>query len=304
MRRRLQALLNLGRAANLPTVWTNVLAAFVLSSAAALPPWSTVCLVLIGASLMYAGGCALNDVCDVAFDRRYRPERAIPSGVFTLGQARGLAIAALALGAALVTTASLHRGGWHHGWRGIACTLGLVAAIVAYDLAHKRWPGAVWLMGLCRALLWLMPASLPHQNATRLVWTWAALILFYIGGVSLTARGESRPDGKTLSGAGIILLLLPLAGWALGIGQFGDLAHPRVLLTLAFPLTFLGVILYAIHLMKSDPPRSIGPAVGWLLAAIPLVDALALSPVAPITALALALGLPVTRALQQSIAST
>ena len=35
-------------------------------------------------SLVYAGGCFLNDACDHQFDQKHRPERPIPSGLICL----------------------------------------------------------------------------------------------------------------------------------------------------------------------------------------------------------------------------
>ena len=46
--------------------------------------------LLLGASLIYAGGCFLNDACDHKFDQKNRPERPIPSGSLTLAQAWAL----------------------------------------------------------------------------------------------------------------------------------------------------------------------------------------------------------------------
>lgn len=70
------ALLELARISNLPTVWGNVLAAWLLSGG---PPSVLLVVVLAGASLVYAGGCTLNDAFDAAWDRRHRADRVIPS---------------------------------------------------------------------------------------------------------------------------------------------------------------------------------------------------------------------------------
>ena len=74
--------LDLARAGNFPSVWSNVLAALALSAPVA-GAWPTSSLLLLGflaGSLAYAGGTTLNDVADAHFDAKHRPERAIPRG--------------------------------------------------------------------------------------------------------------------------------------------------------------------------------------------------------------------------------
>ena len=80
---RAQAWLDLARAGNFPSVWSNVLGALVLSSAAmeTWPAARVIVLALMAGSLAYAGGTTLNDVADVRFDSIHRPERAIPRGI-------------------------------------------------------------------------------------------------------------------------------------------------------------------------------------------------------------------------------
>jgi len=75
--------LRLGRVSNLPTVWTNVMAAAVL---ARVPVASMgVVAVALACSLFYVGGMFLNDAFDHEFDARVRPERPIPSGLVSAG---------------------------------------------------------------------------------------------------------------------------------------------------------------------------------------------------------------------------
>ena len=76
----LRTLLILSRASNLPTVWSNCLAAWWLGGGGSL--W-TLPPLLLGASLLYIGGMFMNDAVDVEFDRQHRTERPIPSGQIT-----------------------------------------------------------------------------------------------------------------------------------------------------------------------------------------------------------------------------
>ena len=76
----------LARVSNLPTVWTNVLAAWAINATAsstfkimpevcdfAFFDWNTFVYLLIGSSLIYAGGCTLNDAFDQDFDQAHNP---------------------------------------------------------------------------------------------------------------------------------------------------------------------------------------------------------------------------------------
>lgn len=76
-----QDLADLGRVSNLPTVWTNTLAAALLaSSAGALaPPSSLVWLLLLAAlSLLYLAGMLLNDLLDADWDQQHHNPAPLP----------------------------------------------------------------------------------------------------------------------------------------------------------------------------------------------------------------------------------
>ena len=90
----LQVWLRLGRVSNLPTVWSNVLAALALAQALTSRPHVLVLALIF--SGFYVGGMYLNDAFDREIDAAERPNRPIPSGqvsaraVFTLGFGRAL----------------------------------------------------------------------------------------------------------------------------------------------------------------------------------------------------------------------
>src|SRR6266478_6576972 len=73
----LRALLVLGRASNLPTVWSNCLAGWTLGGGG---ESGRLALLCAGATFLYVGGMYLNDAFDAQFDQQHRPERPIPSG--------------------------------------------------------------------------------------------------------------------------------------------------------------------------------------------------------------------------------
>src|SRR6266487_2708079 len=76
-----RTLLILGRVSNLPTVWSNCTAGWLLGGGGTV--WILV-VICLGATCLYIGGMFLNDAFDVEFDREYRNERPIPSGQITL----------------------------------------------------------------------------------------------------------------------------------------------------------------------------------------------------------------------------
>ncbi|HEY0550448.1 MAG TPA: UbiA family prenyltransferase, partial [Verrucomicrobiae bacterium] len=77
-----RALLLLGRVSNLPTVWSNCLAGWLLGGGGEWPQFAVLCG---GATLLYVGGMFLNDAFDAEFDAQHRRERPIPSGAIQVG---------------------------------------------------------------------------------------------------------------------------------------------------------------------------------------------------------------------------
>src|SRR5262249_24995011 len=159
-----RVLLVLGRVSNLPTVWSNCLAAWLLGGAG---PWKRFAALCFGATLLYTGGMFLNDAVDESFERRYRPERPIVSGRIASRTVWILSFVWLVAGS--ITFFFL---GKSSPW--FAPLLAL--AIVIYDIFHKRTNLAPLLMGACRFLLYLLAASVSSfpLNASVL-WRGAAL---------------------------------------------------------------------------------------------------------------------------------
>ncbi len=177
--------LDLARAGNFPSVWSNALAALVLSAPAmgTWPPAAWLGLALVAGSLAYAGGTTLNDVADATFDRRHRPERAIPQGRISRAAAAWLGGVQLALGLGLLVAA---------GASPLAAG-GLAAVIGLYDWLHKRWAGSVVLMAGCRVMLAVTLATLPGQVMRPAFGAWLAALFVYIVVLSLLARREYVP---------------------------------------------------------------------------------------------------------------
>lgn len=201
----LRAWFDLARAGNFPSVASNVLAALVLSSVVPVswPSGGLLALAILAGCLIYAGGATFNDVADAEFDRRHRPERAIPSQIVSRGSAACIAGIQMLLGLTILITL-----GASSRW-GVA----LAATILLYDWIHKRWIGSVALMAGCRVLLALTLASLPGQVAGQAFTWWVGVLFVYIVTLSLVARWEYKPGapaaklGRTVAG---LLAFIPL----------------------------------------------------------------------------------------------
>lgn len=285
----MQPWLELARISNLPTVWTNVLAGWLLAGGKW--DWRALAWLLLGGSLLYTGGMILNDAADVRFDREHRKERPIPSGRVTSAQAWGVGLGMMLAGAIMAV------------WGATACiwlTSGLVAAILFYDIYHKPWAGSVFVMGSCRTLLYLVAASAAAEHL-NLREHWEVIVKAialggYVVGLSLVARHEAAAvkPGRGWYRLGVFGLLLPVL----------VAVSSLLLLAAMLSLVLVTVLQRARTWMRTPPPSNIGRAVGLLLAAIPLVDALAISRVAPVVAVCFALSVPLLLLWQRKIAAT
>ncbi len=259
MSARLACYLGLARASNLPTVWSNALAAWALVGAA----WdlSAVLWLAAAGSLLYAGGCTLNDAFDAAWDRAHRPERPIPSGKLSARE-----VWLVGAGELLAGLAMLGR----FGLAALGSGLLVLVAILLYDWLHKRTPWAVLLMGWCR-FQWGCTAALAAgglvQEPRFLAY---ALYLFgYIVFVSLTARKESQPRASGMAGYRrnyfrAILLAAPL------LLMLSRSAAPWSAVVAG--AAFLGWFRWTqFRALGAEPPQ-IGRFVGWALAGITLLD--------------------------------
>ena len=121
----LRTLLVLGRVSNLPTVWTNCLAGWLLAGGG---EWSRFAWLGAGATLVYVGGMFLNDAFDAEFDTQHRRERPIPSGAISRE--------AVWLWSAVLLAAGTGMLGWH-GHEPAIHTHQLLVYVVLYNAFHN-----------------------------------------------------------------------------------------------------------------------------------------------------------------------
>ena len=252
-----RTLLDLGRVSNLPTVWSNCLAGWLLGGAGS--GWRFMALCL-GATCLYVGGMFLNDAFDLEFDREFRRERPIPSGRITLDEVWRWGFGWLGAGTVILVLLGQTTG---------ALTAILLLCIVLYDAIHKHVGLSPLLMATCRFFLYLVAASAAVRGVTGLA-VWSAFALAaYVVGLSYLARQESTRGA--LNSWPCSLLVAPIV-LALLV-NVNEYRRPALLLCAMLGLWIVRCVRHAF--LVSEP--NIGRAVGGLLAGIMLVDLLAVA---------------------------
>lgn len=221
--------------------------------------------------LLYISGNFFNDFSDRDWDMTYRPERALPSGIFSPGTYLFAAFFFAAAGIGLAF--------WINYWCGLVALL-LLACIVIYTYYHKCSIWSVIPLGLCRGLLPVLGicASFAEKGehlqilARQDIWDMflpSFALICYIIGLSLSARcesiGEETAKAKFFARALLIFsgLLATIGGWLFSPGAAG--------ICYAVFLLFLGVCFTKFR-------RPVPVYVSALLAGIPFLDGIVLIP--------------------------
>jgi len=244
-------IVRLGRISNLPTVWTNVLAALAIAGAAGTTAGPAVTAsLMVALSLLYIAGMYLNDAFDRDFDSRDRPERPIPSGevdaptVFAVGFALiGMAIALLAV------TGYVMPGGT--GWFAVAAATGLAAVIVFYDMNHKGNALSPVVMGLCRALVYVTAALGVVAAPPMDVYVAAGVLWSYVIGLSYIAKQETLGRVENLWPAAFLLVPLVYCVPAAASGTVG------LALYVAFAIWVARSMVLLVRRQGTDVPRAV-----------------------------------------------
>lgn len=257
----LKTLLDLGRVSNIPTVWTNCLAGWMLGGGGEV---ATLIVLCVAGSLVYIGGMYLNDAFDVTWDVDHKNDRPIPAGLIP------------------------QRPVWLMGWGmlfaglGGLATLGLEPAIlgaqmtfcvVLYDAIHKKISWSPIIMAACRFFLLLTAVSCGNLGINGFA-VWCSVVLAaYIVGLSYIAKAESLPG--LLRYWPIVFLASPIV-----LAVLVNDGEAREKGWVISAILGLWVIKSLKHLFVREG-RSIGAAVSGLLAGICLVDLLAVAIIPP-----------------------
>ena len=282
--------LRLGRVSNLPTVWSNILAAAFLSEAHLSP--ATFLLLLLSISLMYIAGMFLNDAMDAEWDQLHGIARPIPLGDASKEQVYLIGMFLIFSGPLLLYCLDFFAPG--NGLMASLSGFSLLLAIVLYNWSHKWFSHSTWLMGTCRFMVYTTVAIAVGQMTHDLVFAGLAL-LFYIAGVTYIARSEHNNT---------LYRLWPLALLAAPVIYTG-LHITRASVSLLFLAILATWVIWQLRFILTESQRNIPAGVGGLLAAIPLIDAcfLAMVNALPQALICVLLFLTVPR-LQRWIAAT
>ncbi len=200
----LRALLVTGRAANLPTVWSNVIASFFLAGGTQLLPLG---LALIFSSLIYLGACFLGDLRDIEHDRIHRPERPLPQGVLSKKGVRNIAVSLLIIAAAILLFIPTLTPAHHPLFTG---GLLMIASLTYARFHQKKSLLSLLNMASCRSLLVLFSASLASLSAYSILFALCMGIYTFL--LSCVAASENSPNAFSRQNLlSAVMLILPIA---------------------------------------------------------------------------------------------
>jgi len=221
-RSRPRAYLLLARISNLPTVWTNVLAAYVVAGALrdSLP------IASIAASLFYTAGMFLNDAFDAPFDATARADRPIPNGDVSRSEV-------FTIGVALMAAAGLMLLLLPHPTPALLWGAALALAIVFYDYQHKGRAFGPMVMGACRALVYCTAAAGAIGLVTVPVAVAAVVMWIYIVVLTWIAKTPGMGHLVPFLLAGICFVDAAMIAIA-GAPQLALVAATGFVLTLSF----------------------------------------------------------------------
>lgn len=253
--------LELGRVSNLPTVWTNVACAMLLTQAAV--DIQTLIVAIICLSLFYLAGMFLNDYFDTEWDRQHNNLRPIVRGETNTREV--LVYATIFILSAFVICVITASSKLVYPLAG--ATL-LLSFILLYDWKHKSWSFGPWLMGACRFSVYLTAAG--FIAAWNMAVAVAGLaLLFYIAGITYLAKAEQQ--NHIFSYIPAALLFAPVVV-AIGLGYKAPFAWILILAN----LVWIGMTIVASLPNPQEPHKKlpVPKLVGRLLAGICLGDAM------------------------------
>ncbi len=245
----------LARPANLPTAAADIFAGIAIGLYAQnvevlgflRENVGSVVSLLFSSVFLYAGGVVFNDVFDADLDAVERPERAIPSGLVPLSQAKVWGAVLMVIGVLLAFNCNLLSG---------AISLVLTIAILTYDAYFKQHGFFGPLnMGICRGLNLLLGMSILSVLSN---WWIAVIPVIYIFAITMISRGEVHGNNKRhIVWAGILYTIV-IALITLVIGLETD----NTLVALPFMILFGFLIFIPLFkAYKENSPTNIKKAV-------------------------------------------
>ncbi|HEY1062646.1 MAG TPA: UbiA-like protein EboC [Daejeonella sp.] len=260
--KKLLVFLRLMRPANIVTSVADVLAGiaisgYLLEAEQEFLPVFLLCLSTIG---LYGGGIVFNDVFDAELDKVERPERAIPSGAVSIGEATALGIILLGMGLLAAFAYS--------AWSGLIAFMILVFALIYNKFGkHHSFLGPL-NMGLCRGLNLLLGISILSLSVQSLYFL-GLIPLIYIFSITMISQGEVHGSNanKLYTGAFLYLIVIGSILYSASLQQ-------HLLYAGLFLIAFAWMIFKPLFVAIKDPVgRNIGKAVKAGVISLILMDA-------------------------------
>jgi 4-hydroxybenzoate polyprenyltransferase len=227
------------------------------------PDGGSVFVTAAAVSLFYTGGMFLNDAFDHQFDRKFRPERPIPTGEISPAAVYVIGFGLLVTGLFFVIARDLFAASVLDmellGWSAL-----LVVVIIYYDYRHKVDPLSPIVMSLCRLLVYCVAAASVSSAMSVSVVVGALTLALYMIGLTYAAKQENLAEFKNLWP--LLLLAAPFF-YGLPILQRSSQGVVAYLLLTA-------TVVVALRWLASKRNRNIQRAVVTLIAGISLVDAI------------------------------
>lgn len=290
--------LQLLRAPNLFTVPGDPLAGFLIASGMAQNRIATLdwrAVFAVFASLcLYSAGLIMNDIFDIAEDRRDRPHRPLASGKISLRSAWIVGVILSAVGILLMTIVAEQAG--------LAASALLLGCIGLYNGFTKRIAvlGAI-NMGVCRGLSFILGAVAFSSsfNFPPFVIMCATITAAYIAAVTNLARYETRESSPAF--ARVLPAIVLLLAFLLFTGGHGSLFQSRATMLLAISLILTAAEVGRLF-RKDSPP--LPPVIGALIRVLLPIQAsfclvFGATNYAFVTALVLLLCMPIARIVGQ-----
>lgn len=250
------------RPANIVTSVADVLAGIAISgyflgAGQEFLPVFLLCLSTIG---LYGGGIVFNDVFDAELDKIERPERAIPSGAVSIGEATVLGIILLGIGLSAAFAFSV--------WSGMIAFLILVFALVYNRFGkHHSFIGPL-NMGLCRGLNLLLGISILSLSLQSHYFL-GLIPLIYIFSITMISQGEVHGSNRNKLYSGGFLYFV-----VIGSILYSAYMQQHLLYASFFLIAFAWMIFKPLFVAIKDPVgRNIGKAVKAGVISLILMDA-------------------------------
>ncbi|MDO8343460.1 MAG: UbiA family prenyltransferase [Cellvibrio sp.] len=202
---KIKPFLALCRISNLPTVWMNVLTTMVLIDLA-IPntvQWCWLPVLALALSAFYCGGMVLNDLCDYQWDKQHQPYRPLVTGSVSVKTAVIIASVLFLTGFVIVALAPFKLAG-------LLAAAALFVTIAVYDLFHKKTAASIAVMGLARALVFVVVLMALTAQWLHWVLIAAALQFAYTLLLTFVARYEHM-RGKPYNGPVIPRMIAGMA---------------------------------------------------------------------------------------------